>query len=70
MADYMNSLDAVLARGFSTIWPTHGPAITQVTPFLKTYRDHRLEREAQIMARLASGDQMIADMVPALYAAV
>ncbi|HRL25668.1 MAG TPA: MBL fold metallo-hydrolase [Brevundimonas diminuta] len=70
MADYMNSLDAVLARGFSTIWPTHGPAITQVAPFLKAYRDHRLEREAQIMARLASGDQMIADMVPALYAAV
>ncbi|KAK0340009.1 hypothetical protein LTR94_032257, partial [Friedmanniomyces endolithicus] len=35
MADYMNSLDAVLARGFSTIWPTHGPAITQVAPFLK-----------------------------------
>lgn len=70
MAEYMNSLDAVLARGFSTIWPTHGPAITQVAPFLKAYRDHRLEREAQIMARLASGDQMIADMVPTLYAAV
>src|SRR5690606_11270558 len=56
MADYMKSLDAVLARGFSTIWPTHGPAITQVAPFLKAYRAHRLEREAQIMARLASGD--------------
>lgn len=70
MTDYINSLNAVLARGFSTIWPTHGPAITQVAPFLKAYRDHRLEREAQIMARLASGDQMIADMVPVLYAAV
>lgn len=70
MADYMKSLDAVLARGFSTIWPTHGPAITQVAPFLKAYRAHRLEREAQIMARLASGDQMVADMVPALYAGV
>ncbi len=70
MADYMKSLDAVLARGFSTIWPTHGPAITQVAPFLKAYRAHRLEREAQIMARLASGDRMVADMVPALYAGV
>jgi glyoxylase-like metal-dependent hydrolase (beta-lactamase superfamily II) len=70
MADYMQSLDAVLARGFSTIWPTHGPAITQVAPFLKAYRDHRLEREAQIMARLAAGDRTIADMVPILYAAV
>lgn len=70
MADYMKSLDAVLARGFSTIWPTHGPAITQVASFLKAYRDHRLEREAQVMARLAAGDRMIAHMVPTLYAAV
>lgn len=70
MADYMKSLDTVLVRGFSTIWPTHGPAITQVAPFLKAYRDHRLEREAQIMARLAAGDRTIAQMVPILYAAV
>jgi len=70
MAAYMDSLDRVLARGFSTIWPTHGPAITQVAPFLKAYRDHRLEREAQVMARLAAGDTTIAEMIPALYAAV
>lgn len=70
MTDYMNSLEAVLARGFSTIWPTHGPAITQVAPFLKAYRDHRLEREAQILARLAAGDRLIADMTPVLYASV
>ena len=70
MAAYMDSLDRVLARGFSTLWPTHGPAITQVAPFLKAYRDHRLEREAPIGARLAAGDETIADMVPALYAAV
>lgn len=70
MTAYMASLDRVLARGFSTLWPTHGPAITQVAPFLKAYRHHRLEREAQIMARLATGDETIAEMVPALYAAV
>lgn len=70
MTAYMDSLERVLARGFSTLWPTHGPAITQVAPFLKAYRHHRLEREAQIMARLAAGDETIAEMVPALYAAV
>lgn len=70
MTAYMHSLEAVLARGFSTIWPTHGPAITQVTPFLKAYRDHRLEREAQVMARLAAGDRLISEMTPVLYAAV
>lgn len=70
MADYMESLDAVIARGFSTIWPTHGPPVTEVRPFLQAYRAHRLEREAQVMARLAMGDEQISDMVPLLYAAV
>ena len=70
MAAYMASLDAVIARGFSTIWPTHGAPVTDPGPFLEAYRAHRLEREAQVLARLAAGDRRIADMVPVLYAAV
>lgn len=70
MAAYMASLDAVIARGFSTIWPTHGGPILKPGPFLAAYRAHRLGREAQILARLTAGDRRIADMVPALYAAV
>lgn len=70
MDAYLASLEAVIARGFSTLWPTHGPPVTDVPPFLAAYRAHRLEREAQIMARLQSGDRTIADMVPTLYAAV
>lgn len=70
MVDYMASLDAVLARGFDTLWPTHGAPITDPRPFLEAYRDHRLERERQVLARLAAGDRQIAEMVPVLYAAV
>ena len=70
MAAYFASLDRVLAGDFETIWPTHGPPVTQVAPFLRAYRDHRLEREAQIIARLAAGDDTIGAMVPTLYAAV
>ena len=70
MAAYMASLDAVIARGFSTIWPTHGAPIVEPGPFLAAYRDHRLAREAQVLGRLVAGDRRIADMVPALYAAV
>lgn len=70
MAAYMASLDAVIARGFSTIWPTHGAPITEPAPFLQAYKAHRLAREAQVLARLAAGDRRIADMVPVLYAAV
>lgn len=70
MAAYMASLETVIARGFSTLWPTHGAPITEPGPFLEAYKAHRLGREAQVLARLAAGDRRIADMAPALYAAV
>ena len=70
MAAYMASLDAVIARGFATLWPTHGAPITTPGPFLDAYRLHRLAREAQVLERLAAGDRTIAQMVPVLYAQV
>ncbi|RZJ00768.1 MAG: MBL fold metallo-hydrolase [Brevundimonas sp.] len=70
MAAYMDSLDRVIARGFSTLWPTHGAAVTEPGPFLAAYKTHRLGREAQIVERLAAGDRRISEMVPNLYAAV
>ena len=70
MTDYMASLDAVIARDFDTLWPTHGAPVTEPAPFLAAYRAHRLEREAQVLARLRAGDRTIAEMVPVLYAAV
>lgn len=70
MRQYMASLDAVIARDFDVLWPTHGAPVTDVRPFLAAYRAHRQAREAQIMARLAAGDRTVADMVPVLYAAV
>jgi glyoxylase-like metal-dependent hydrolase (beta-lactamase superfamily II) len=70
MAAYMDSLDRVIARRFETLWPTHGGPIREPGPFLAAYRDHRLAREAQILAQVEGGAGRIADMVPALYAAV
>ncbi|MDQ1153963.1 glyoxylase-like metal-dependent hydrolase (beta-lactamase superfamily II) [Brevundimonas sp. SORGH_AS 993] len=70
MRTYMDSLDRVIARGFATIWPTHGAPVTDVQPFLIAYRAHRLQRETQILARLAAGDRTVVAIVPALYAGV
>ena len=70
MSAYYASLDKIDARGFSTLWPTHGPPITEPKPFIGAYRAHRLAREAQILAYLQKGPARIADMVPQLYAAV
>ena len=70
MAAYMASLEAVIARGFATIWPTHGAPVRETEPFLVAYRQHRLDREAQVLERLFAGDRRISEMVPRLYAAV
>lgn len=70
MTAYMASLDRVIARGFSTLWPTHGAPVTDPSPFLAAYKAHRLAREAQIVERLAAGDRRISQMVPNLYATV
>ncbi|WP_296819271.1 MBL fold metallo-hydrolase [Brevundimonas sp.] len=70
MDAYLASLDAVADRGFATLWPTHGPPVTEPGPFLTAYKAHRLAREAQIVERLKVGDRAIGEMVPVLYAAV
>ena len=70
MGDYLASLELIRARNFTTLWPTHGPPITDVGPFIDAYIEHRRERERQILARLAAGDARIGVMVPTLYAAV
>jgi glyoxylase-like metal-dependent hydrolase (beta-lactamase superfamily II) len=70
MTDYYASLNKVAARGFATLWPTHGPPITEVAPFLAAYKAHRLDRERQILEQLAKGHGRIAQMIPEMYAAV
>ena len=68
MGDYMRSLERVRERDFTTLWPTHGPPVRQVEPFIDAYIAHRREREAQILRELAAGETRIKAMVPRLYA--
>jgi glyoxylase-like metal-dependent hydrolase (beta-lactamase superfamily II) len=70
MGDYLRSLELIRERDFSVLWPTHGPPVTEVRPFLDGYLEHRKDRERQIIERLASGDTRIKAMVPVLYSAV
>jgi glyoxylase-like metal-dependent hydrolase (beta-lactamase superfamily II) len=70
MTAYMDSLQRVRARDFTVLWPTHGPPVRQVAPFLDAYVAHRVERQAQILRALAAGPARIADLVPRLYADV
>jgi glyoxylase-like metal-dependent hydrolase (beta-lactamase superfamily II) len=69
MAQYMASLEKVRARRYATLWPTHGPAITDVEPFLGAYIAHRRHREAQILDLLDDGGpSTIRRIVHQLYA--
>jgi glyoxylase-like metal-dependent hydrolase (beta-lactamase superfamily II) len=70
MTDYLASLNRIRARGFSTLWPTHGPPIREVDGFIQAYLDHRQERIDQILEALKAGPARIADLVPRLYADV
>jgi len=70
MGDYFASLEKVKARGFDTLWPTHGAPVRDVAPFVDGYIEHRRARERQILDALAAGFTQIKAMVPSLYAAV
>lgn len=71
MTAYLESLRKVRDRGFAALWPTHGPPVTNdVSGFVQAYIDHRLAREAQIVAQLQQGRATIREMVPFMYADV
>ncbi|MEI7933258.1 MAG: MBL fold metallo-hydrolase [Alphaproteobacteria bacterium] len=70
MDAYYKSLDRIAARNFTTLWPTHGPPIRNPALFIQAYKDHRLERERQILELMARGLNRIGDIVPVIYAAV
>jgi len=70
MTAYLQSLELIRERGFSTLWPTHGAPIREVRPFIDAYIAHRQERMDQITTALASGPARIRDLVPRLYADV
>lgn len=70
MTDYLRSLEKVRDRGYATLWPTHGPPVREVAPFVEAFIEHRLEREAQIVVQLQAGLHAIKDMVSVIYADV
>ena len=67
MADYMASLDRLLARDDRLMLPGHGGPVTQPAAFMRALKAHRRMRERAILARLGAGDRTIPEMVSAIY---
>lgn len=70
MRDYVDSLRKVMARDDLSLWPTHGAPVTEPKPFLQAFLEHRLDREAQVVAAVRSGLSDIESMVKVMYADV
>lgn len=67
MIRYCASLDVVLNMNFATLWPTHGPPVTEPRPFLKAYLAHRREREAGILAQITETPRTVGEIVDRVY---
>ncbi|MGO7034027.1 MBL fold metallo-hydrolase [Rhizobium ruizarguesonis] len=67
MADYMESLERLIAREDRLLLPGHGGAVTEPSTFLKALKAHRLKREQAVLARIRAGDQRITEMVKVIY---
>ena len=70
MAAYLESLRMVAGRGDDVAIPTHGPPIPDPARFVNELIEHRLQREAQVLAAVRGGLDTIPAMVEVLYAAV
>ncbi|WP_192256412.1 MBL fold metallo-hydrolase [Mesorhizobium caraganae] len=67
MADYMASLDRLIARGDRLLLPGHGGPVTAPRSFMRGLKTHRKMRERAIQERIRGGDRTIPDMVKAIY---
>ena len=67
LADYLASLERVLALEPARLLPAHGPPIDDPPRLLRGYIDHRREREEQVVAALRAGDSTADEIVSRVY---
>lgn len=70
MADYMASLERLLARDDLIYYPAHGPAVEDPRGHVRRLIEHRRMRERQILGQLEQGEGRVPAMVTAMYADV
>lgn len=70
MDEYLASLERVRSLRPRTLFPAHGPAVLDPESRLLELIEHRLEREARILACWERGARTPAEIVPAAYSDV
>lgn len=67
MDDYLASLAKLVALAPRTLFPGHGPAVKNAVPKLREYIEHRLWREARVLAAWREGRREPEAMLPTVY---
>lgn len=67
LAAYLASLERVIALAPARLMPAHGPIIEEPEALLRSYIEHRLEREQQILDALEQGAATPDDIVARVY---
>ena len=67
LTDYLRSLALFESIGARTMYPGHGPPITDPAGRLRELIDHRKHRERQILAELAKGPRRASELRQAMY---
>ena len=70
MAAYLESLESLKKLRLKRIAPAHGYVIEEPKQLVQEYIDHRLAREAEILAALGSETMRVEDMVEIVYGEV
>lgn len=69
LTEYMASLELLEAEEPTRIYPAHGPCIQDGKAKVRQYIEHRIEREAQILAAMGADLRSVIDIVRVVYAA-
>jgi glyoxylase-like metal-dependent hydrolase (beta-lactamase superfamily II) len=68
LAQYLTSLERLLALQPRTIYPGHGPVVEDASGKLREYLDHRRQRVQQVLDALSARDSStVDDLVTAIY---
>jgi glyoxylase-like metal-dependent hydrolase (beta-lactamase superfamily II) len=67
VAAYLRSLDRVIALRPHILFPGHWEPVTDAVRKLEEYREHRLDREAQVRAALARGKGTARELTVRVY---
>ena len=67
LADYMRSLEKLRALDLTTIYPGHGPEVTDPEAKIAEYIEHRMMRERRLVAALERGERSKAALLAEVW---